>query len=100
MIAALVVGVWTALYLGLRAGVIAAVAIAAAMLAVQMIPIPRVSIVVYTLVIAWCAALYFVIPKLMKPGAKAGSGLNSQTVSFFSSQARGVWSRAKKMLQR
>jgi hypothetical protein len=100
MIAALVVGVWTALYLGLRAGVIAAAAIAAAMLAVQLIPIPGVSIAVYLLIIAWCAALYFVFPRLMKPGARPGSGLNSQTVSFFAAQARGAWDRAKKMLQR
>ena len=96
MLTALVVGVWTALYLGVRAGVIAAVAIAVALLAAGLLPIPGVSIAVYTLVIGWCAALYFVIPKLSKPGAK----VSGPTTASVAAQVSSVLGWAKKKLQR
>jgi hypothetical protein len=102
MLAALIVGVWTALYLGIRAGVIAAVAVAAAMLASSFVP--GVSITVYTLVVAWCAALYFVFPKLVKsgglPGAKGGLKPNGLTAASVLSQANSAWTWARKKLQR
>lgn len=98
MLAALIVGVWTALYLGIRAGVIAAVAVAAAMLASSFLP--GVSITVYTLVIAWCAALYFVFPKLLKSGAKGGLKPNGLTAASVLSQANSAWTWARKKLQR
>jgi hypothetical protein len=102
MLTALIVGVWTALYLGMRAGIIAAVAVAAAMLASTLIP--GVSITVYILVVAWCAALYFVFPKLLKSGGlsagKGGSPPRGLTASSLLSQANGAWSWARKKLQR
>ena len=101
MLTALIVGVWTALYLGMRAGVIAAVAVAAAMLASTLIP--GVSITVYILVIAWCAALYFVFPKLLKSGglsADKGFKPRGLTASSVLSQANSAWSWARKKLQR
>jgi hypothetical protein len=98
MLAALIVGVWTALYLGIRAGVIAAVAVAAAMLASSFLP--GVSLAVYSLVIAWCAALYFVFPKLLKPGARGGLKPNGLTAASVLSQANSAWTWARKKLQR
>jgi hypothetical protein len=105
MLTAVIVGVWTALYLGVRAGVIAAVAVAAAMLASSIIP--GVSITVYVLVIAWCAALFFVFPRLMKsggvpgaPGAQKGFKPSGLTASSVLSQAASAWSWARKKLQR
>lgn len=98
MLAALIVGVWTALYLGTQAGVIAAAAVGLAMLAAAFIP--GVSIAVYTLVIAWCATLYFIFPKLLKtrgqPNAKR-PGLGATDVA---SQVSSMWNWAKKKLQR
>ena len=104
MIAAIVVGVWTALYLGVRAGVIAAAVTAAALFGAAILPIPGVSIAVYILVVGWCAALYFVIPKLVKPQGKAqgkpGFKIPGQTAASVASQANNAWNWAKKMLQR
>lgn len=108
MIAAIVVGVWTALYLGVRAGVIAAAVTAAALFGAAILPIPGVSIAVYILVVGWCAALYFVIPKLVKPEGrsklggkgKAGFKIPGQTAASVASQANNAWNWAKKMLQR
>jgi hypothetical protein len=104
MIAAIVVGVWTALYLGVRAGVIAAAVTAAALFGAAILPIPGVSIAVYILVVGWCAALYFVIPKLVKPQGKAQGKaafkIPGQTAASVASQANNAWNWAKKMLQR
>jgi hypothetical protein len=57
MLPALIVGALTAWYLGIRAGVIAAIVTAAAMLLAVFIP--GANLVVYALVIAWSAAVYF-----------------------------------------
>jgi hypothetical protein len=95
MISALVVGLWTAWYLGLRAGIIAAVATAVAL--VLSAVIPGASITVYALVIAWCAALYFVIPKLAGTGANK-AGLPS--TASVAAQVNSAWAWAKKILQR
>lgn len=104
MLASIVVGVWTAIYLGTRAGVIAAAVTAAALFAAAILPIPGVSIAVYILVVGWCAALYFVIPKLAKPngkfGAKAGPKIPGQGAVSVANQVNNAWNWAKKMLQR
>jgi hypothetical protein len=68
MLPALIVGALTAWYLGLRAG-IAAAAITAVALLVAMV-VPGMSLPVYALVIAWCAALYFLGAKLGKAPAR------------------------------
>jgi hypothetical protein len=59
MLPALIVGALTAWYLGMRAGIIAAIVTAVAMLIAMFVPIPGVTIAVYALVIAWSAAVYF-----------------------------------------
>jgi hypothetical protein len=64
MLPALIVGALTAWYLGLRAGIVAAVITAVALLVA--ILVPGMSLPVYALVIAWCAALYFLGAKLGK----------------------------------
>ncbi len=62
MLPALIVGALTAWYLGLRAGVIAAIVTAAAMLVATFIP--GATLVVYALVVAWSAAVYFLGGKI------------------------------------
>lgn len=68
MLPALIVGALTAWYLGLRIGVITAIATAAALLLATFVP--GMSVTVYALVIAWCVALYFFGPKLSKAAGK------------------------------
>lgn len=84
MLAALVVGALTAWYLGLQAGVIAAIITFVALLASAFIP--GLTLAVYALVLAWSAALYFLGAKLSKrtPGAGLGSaaGLANQAASW------------------
>jgi hypothetical protein len=62
MLPALIVGALTAWYLGLRAGVIAAIVTAVAMLVAMFVP--GANLVVYGLVIAWSAAVYFLGAKI------------------------------------
>jgi hypothetical protein len=64
MVPALIVGLLTAWYLGMRAGIISAIVTVAALLAAQFIPIPGLSLAIYALVIAWCAAVYFLGSKI------------------------------------
>lgn len=92
MVSAVIVGVWTAWYLGLRAGAVAAAATAAALLLAHIVP--GTTITVYALVIAWCGALYFVFPRLGAKGAstRAGDSLRLQMLS--------TWRWVKKTLQR
>jgi hypothetical protein len=71
MLPALIVGALTAWYLGLRIGVITAIATAAALLIATFVP--GMSMGIYVLVIAWCAALYFFGPKISKVAGKRTS---------------------------
>lgn len=64
MIPAVIVGVLTGWYLGLRAGIIAAAVTAVAMLVAQFIPVPGITFLIYGLVIAWSAAVYFLGSKI------------------------------------
>ena len=77
MLAALVVGALTAWYLGLQAGVIAAIVTAAALILAAVVP--GLTLTIYVVVIGWSAALYFLGPKMSKgkglkdnPGGSAG----------------------------
>lgn len=72
MLSALIVGALTAWYLGLRAGVIAAAVTLAALLVAGFVP--GLSLAVYTLVLAWSAALYFLGPKIAAASSKQGNG--------------------------
>ena len=64
MLPALIVGALTAWYLGLRAGIIAAVATLVALIASTFVP--GLTVAVYALVLAWSAALYFLGAKFSK----------------------------------
>ncbi len=75
MLAALVVGALTAWYLGLQVGIIAAVVTAAALIAAAFVP--GLTLAVYALVIAWCAALYFLGAKISSKKPGAGNMLGS-----------------------
>lgn len=92
MISAVIIGLWTAWYLGVRAGVVAAVATAAALLLAPIVP--GATMTVYALVLAWCAALYFVFPRLRAPQRQGptGDSLRLQMLS--------TWRWVKKTLQR
>ncbi|HTR56407.1 MAG TPA: hypothetical protein VMJ10_37290 [Kofleriaceae bacterium] len=68
MVPALIVGALTAWYLGLRLGIIIAVATAVALLVANFVP--GMTITVYALVIAWAAAMYFFGPKIAKASGK------------------------------
>lgn len=67
MLAALIVGALTAWYLGLRAGVIAAVATAGALLIAQFVP--GLTVTVYALVVAWSAGVYFLGARFAQTGS-------------------------------
>ena len=64
MLPALIVGALTAWYLGLRAGIIAAVVTAVALLIAMFVPIPGITLAIYALVLAWSAAVYFLGAKI------------------------------------
>ncbi len=64
MLAALVVGGLTAWYLGLNAGIIAAIATAVALILGAVVP--GLTLTIYVAVAGWCAALYFLGPKMSK----------------------------------
>jgi hypothetical protein len=84
MLPALIVGALTAWYLGLRAGIIAAVVTAAALLVAMFVPIPGITVAVYALVVAWCAAVYFLGAKITQRQGTPGwlSGATAQAHSW------------------
>src|SRR5688500_16398238 len=91
MLPALIVGALTAWYLGLRAGIIAAIATAIAMLVAMFVP--GANLVVYGLVIAWSAAVYFLGSRITQRtqgsnvlggAASMASGLVGQARSWIS----------------
>jgi hypothetical protein len=96
MIPALIVGALTAWYLGLRTGIIVAIAVFVAVLVAAFVP--GASLAVYALVIAWAGALYFLGPKLSKrtPGLFNATGIVS-AVGGAANQAK-TW--ANKFLKR
>jgi hypothetical protein len=68
MIPAVIVGALTAWYLGLRIGIIVAVATAVALLVATVVP--GMTLTVYALVVAWAAAMYFFGPRIAKASGK------------------------------
>ena len=84
MLPALIVGALTAWYLGLRAGIIAAVVTAAALLIAMFVPIPGITLAIYALVIAWSAAVYFLGAKITQrtTGPSWLSVVSSQATSW------------------
>lgn len=84
MLPALIVGGLTAWYLGLRAGIIAAAATAAALLIAMFIPIPGITLAIYALIVAWSAAVYFLGAKITQRTTGPGwlSGVTGQATSW------------------
>ena len=84
MLAALIVGALTAWYLGLRAGIIAAIVTAVAVFVAMVLPIPGITIAIYALVIAWSAAVYFLGAKITQRTTSPGwlSHATSQATSW------------------
>ncbi len=82
MLPALIVGALTAWYLGLQAGIIAAIVTAVAMIVATFIP--GATMVVYALVLAWSAAVYFLGAKITKrtTGPSWFSGITGEATSF------------------
>lgn len=91
MVPALIVGLLTAWYLGMRAGIIAAIVTAVALLVAQFVPIPGVTLAIYALVVAWSAAVYFL-------GSKISARANGP--SWFSAATGQASSYFKKLLKR
>jgi hypothetical protein len=101
MLAALVVGGLTAWYLGLNAGIIAAIATAAALILSSMFGsmIPGLTLVVYVIVCGWCAALYFLGPKMSKgKGLKDDKAGQAGVLGNVMGAASGIGSWVKKQL--
>lgn len=71
MLPALIVGALTAWYLGMRAGIIAAAATFGALMLAMFVP--GLNLAVYGVVLVWCAALYFLGPKMSKGGGGAAN---------------------------
>jgi hypothetical protein len=84
MLPALIVGALTAWYLGLRAGVIAAAVTAVAMIVAMYVPIPGITLAIYALVVAWCAAVYFLGAKITQRTTSPSwlSGMTGQATTW------------------
>jgi hypothetical protein len=95
MLPALIVGALTAWYLGLRLGIIVAVATAVALLIANFVP--GMTITVYALVLAWAAALYFFGPKISKASGKTSmSSVFGSPFSQAQAWAKKIFSFNKK----
>ena len=92
MLPALIVGGFTGWFLGLRPGIIAAVATALVLLVANFIP--GATFTIYGLIVGWCALLYFFGKSIAGGGSASRSsfGKAASGVSAVSSLA----SRAKK----
>jgi hypothetical protein len=92
MLPALIVGALTAWYLGLRIGAVVAVATALALLVAAFVP--GMSITIYVLVLAWCAALYFFGPKISKASGQSGmSTMFGSPLGQAKAWATKLWNR-------
>jgi hypothetical protein len=102
VLAALIIGAFTAWHLGLRAGIAAAVVSAAALILAAFVP--GATITVYVLLGAWVAVLYFLGPRLtgMRPTAKP-NGVPGQPqrpdlraeAAKWAMRARAAWNARK-----
>jgi hypothetical protein len=97
VLAALIIGAFTAWHLGVRAGVVAAAVSAAALVLAAFVP--GATITVYVLLGAWVAMLYFLGPRLsgMRPTAKPGEArpdLRAEATKW-AMRARSAWQSRK-----
>ena len=102
MLVALIVGGLTAWFLGLRAGIIAAIATAAALVIAAIVPFPGITITVYALIAAWVAAVYFLGNKLTQKAnaATAKSPTARAAMSWLDGVAGQATSWAKKIMKK
>ncbi len=99
MFAALIVGALTAWFLGLRLGIIAAVATAVALLVAMFVP--GMSITIYALVLVWCGSLYFFgkkIAVMTNQKGMAGGTLGAATSA--AGQAHSLINQASSWVKR
>lgn len=93
MVAALIIGAVTAWYLGVRAGIFAAV-ISAALLVLALF-VPPTALGIYIVLGAYCVGLYFFGTKLpgmanKKSGAGLASGWKGEATKWYG-RARNLW---------
>jgi len=91
MVAALIVGALTAWYLGMRAGIVAAVVTFGALILGMFVP--GVNLAVYALILAWSAALYFLGAKMSKQSNTPGLGTLFGGVTGAAGQATAWFKR-------
>lgn len=95
MIPALIVGAWTAWYLGFRTGAVLAVATFVALIAAMFVPGLRLA--VYALVLGWCAALYFFGPKISRASGKTSmSSMFGSPIGQATAWAKKLWNQDRK----
>jgi hypothetical protein len=97
MILAAIVGLLTAWYLGVRAGVIAAVVSFLAILAGGFIP--GMMLPAYGLVAVWCAAMYFLGPQISKSSGRK-NGLRDNPAVNAAGQVGSAVNWAKRAVER
>ena len=95
MLPALIVGGYTAWFMGMRTGALAGGLVAVALLAANFLPIPGITLVVYALITGWCAALFFFGRQM---GAKPG-GTQSYKASVMS-DIGSLAARARRLIKR
>jgi hypothetical protein len=101
VIAALIIGAFTAWHLGLRAGAIAAAVSFAALLVAAFVP--GATITVYLILGGWVAALYFLGPRLSGPRTTSAAGKPAPSdqadlraeLNKWAGRARRLWSARK-----
>lgn len=96
MLPALIVGGYTAWFLGLRAGVIAGASVAVGLLVAALLPLPGATFAVWALIAGWCAALFFFGRKLAGQQPRGGAGV----LSDLGSMAGALASRARKIISK
>jgi hypothetical protein len=89
MLASIAVGAWTAWHLGLRAGGIAFAVTLAALIVAGVVP--GLTLAAYVVIAAWCAALYFLGPRL--GAARPPSGAEGAALARAKRWALGILSR-------
>jgi hypothetical protein len=101
VIAALIIGVFTAWHLGLRAGAIAAAVSFAALLVAAFVP--GATLTVYLVLGGWVAVLYFLGPRMSGPRTTSAPGQPNQSgqpdlraeLNKWAGRARRLWSARK-----
>jgi hypothetical protein len=103
MIPAIIVGLLTAWYLGVRAGVIAAALTFVAIVAASIVPIPGITLAAYGIIVLWCVVMYFFGPQLSKSASSSRGLRDNPAINVAGSAASQVGSAvswAKRTMKR